>query len=61
MRNNLTTFEEFVTEDYFKNNPEQFWYVYGDIYNKLMRIQTPHSGYSKLLDILEVTGKKEND
>ena len=48
----MITFEEFVTEDFFKSRPEKFWYVYGDIHNKLMRVQKPHSGYDKLLDIL---------
>lgn len=61
LRQELVTFEEFVKEDFFKNRPDKFWYVYGDIHNKLRRIETPHSGYEKLLDIIEMTGKMEED
>ena len=35
MRKNGILFEEFMTESFFKEYPTMFWYVYGDLYNKL--------------------------
>lgn len=56
MRRDLVSFDDFVAENYFKTQPERFWYVYGDIYNKLQRAE-PHLGYQALQDII-VEGDK---
>lgn len=52
MRQNLVSFDEFVTEDFFRSDPERFWYVWGDIHNKLLRAD-PHVGYDALKKITE--------
>ena len=34
LKHDLVTFEDFVAESFFKQNPHRFWYVYGEIYNR---------------------------
>jgi len=46
------SFDDFVAENFFKNDPERFWYVWGDIHNKLQRAE-PHKGYEALKEITE--------
>ena len=58
MRQKLIGFDEFITEDFFKDHPKQFWYVWGDIYNK-HRIARPHKGYQKLSSIIDMTDKRD--
>lgn len=57
MRRNLVLFDEFVKESFFKNSPDRFWYVYGDLHNKLTRA-IPHVGYKSLKDIIKISGKQ---
>ena len=53
MKRNLISFDEFITEDFFKDNPERFWYVYGNLFQKYAR-SVPHSGYERLTDIIKM-------
>jgi len=58
MRNKLVSFDDFVTEDYFKDETKSFWYVWGDVFNRHKRA-TPHKGYKKLSQIIDLAGKRD--
>ena len=58
LRKKLLLFEELVEENFFRENPHAFWFVYGDLWNKLSRA-TPHEGYPALKKIIDVAGKTE--
>ena len=34
LKKRLTGFDEFITEDFFKDEPNSFWYVWGDIFKR---------------------------
>ena len=57
-RSTLTGFDDFITEDFFKNNPKKFWYVWGDVLNR-HKIAKPHLGYQKLSEIIDLAGKRD--
>jgi len=46
-RKQLIMFEELVQESFFKQHPHKFWFVYGDLLNKINRAK-PHQGYEAL-------------
>ena len=56
LRRQLVGFDEFITEDFFKDNPRMFWYVWGDVFNR-HRLAKPHVGYQKLSEIIDLSGK----
>jgi len=58
LRKNLISFDELVEESFFKDYPEQFWYVYGDLFNRYSRA-VPHKGYNKLKEIIEMANKRK--
>lgn len=58
LRKKLVLFEELVEESFFLDNPHAFWFVYGDLWNKLSRA-VPHQGFSALKDIIEIADKQE--
>lgn len=58
MRSKLVGFDDFVTEDYFKDETKSFWYVWGDVFNRHKRA-TPHKGYKKLSEIIDLAGKRD--
>ena len=58
MRRNLITYDDFVTEGFFKSNPARFWYVYGDIMNKHQRAM-PHRGYKAIAEIIKRAEKTD--
>ena len=58
MKRRLIGFDEFIREDFFRDNPESFWYVYGSLFSKYTRAM-PHSGYQKLLDIIKMSKKED--
>ena len=51
MKKDLVSFEEFCLENFFRDNPDKFWYVYGNIFAKMTRAK-PHTGYKRLHDII---------
>ena len=48
MRRNMILYEDLVSEPFFKMNPHRYWYVYGDLFNKMQR-SLLHKGYSSLV------------
>ena len=56
LRKNLVSFDELVEESFFRDNPEKYWYVYGDLYNRYSKA-VPHKGYGKLRELIELAGK----
>lgn len=44
LKKKLFSFDDFVTEDFLKDEPSTFWYVWGEIYNRY-RHAVPHQGY----------------
>jgi NAD-dependent SIR2 family protein deacetylase len=58
LRKKLLLFEELVEENFFRDNPHAFWFVYGDLWNKLNRA-IPHKGYTALREIIETADKKD--
>ena len=51
-KNNRVLLEDVLNAQFFKNNPGPFWYLYGDLFNKLS-IAEPHEGFRDLQQILE--------
>ncbi len=47
LKRKLIGFDDFVTEDFFKDEPKTFWYVWGELFNRY-KIASPHKGYAKL-------------
>ena len=45
LKRSLTSFDDFILEDYFKDEPQKFWYIWGDIFNRVSKAR-PHIGYS---------------
>ena len=58
LKRKLVGFDDFVTEDYFKDDAKSFWYVWGDIFNR-HKLARPHKGYKKLNDIIDLAGKRD--
>ena len=58
LRKKLLLFEELVEENFFRDNPHDFWFVYGDLWNKLSRA-IPHQGYTALKQIIDTADKQE--
>lgn len=58
MRRDLISFDDFINESFWKANPGRWWYVYGDIYNKIARA-VPHQGYEDLQHIINEAGKRD--
>ena len=52
MKKELISFDEFIVEDFFKDEPKRFWYVWGDIFNRHKKA-VPHKGYEKLSEIID--------
>lgn len=46
-RKQMLTYENLIEASFFKNYPDEFWYVFGQLYNKLIWAK-PHEGYKKL-------------
>ena len=53
IKQNRILFEQLQAPDFFKNFPSNYWYVYGDMYNK-MKAAEAHSGYSDLGQIIDI-------
>jgi NAD-dependent SIR2 family protein deacetylase len=47
-----------VEERFFRETPEKFWFVYGDLYQRYKRAK-PHLGHIKLRDIIWRAGKED--
>lgn len=58
LKEQLITFDEFIKEDFFKENPSVFWYVWGDIFRR-QKLAKPHTGYQKLSEIIDLAEKRE--
>lgn len=54
----LVSFDEFISEDFFKDYPKNFWYVWGDVFNR-HKIARPHLGYQKLSEIIDLANKRD--
>ena len=47
LKQKLIGFDEFIEEDFFKDNLNAFWYVWGDVFMR-QKLAKPHLGYAKL-------------
>ena len=54
----LVSHDDFVTEDFFRDDPNTFWYVWGDIFNRYKKCK-PHKGYAKLAEIIDLASKRD--
>ena len=52
----MILFDELVTQSFFQQHPETFWFVYGDLMNKYARAE-PHTGFNHLKEIISLAGK----
>ena len=48
------TYEKLNSLETFQNDPHNFWYLFGNLYNKY-RDAEPHQGYYDLLEIVKYT------
>ena len=58
LKQKLIGFDEFIEEDFFKDNPHAFWYVWGDIFMR-QKLAKPHLGYAKLSQIIDMAEKRD--
>jgi len=58
LRNQMVTFDNLQEHSFFTDNPHKYWFVYGDLFEKLQRAE-PHQGYTDLANLIKLSGKKD--